>query len=126
MFPTSPFTRSEALDSGMREREWRASTELGLLREVIPGYFVDAALLRGAKVPTVTSLARIEPHRLRALVLEDLRRYPASAIGDIHRRIGAELARTQLKRELADLVGRGELQMTGAKRGARYHLAHDG
>ena len=89
-------------------------------------YFVDAALLRGAKVPTVTSLARIEPHRLRALVLEDLRRYPASAIGDIHRRIGAELARTQLKRELADLVGRGELQMTGAKRGARYHLAHDG
>jgi ATP-dependent DNA helicase RecG len=89
-------------------------------------YFVDPALLRGAKVPTVTTLARIEPHRLRALVLEDLRRYPASAIGEVHRRVGAELARAQLKRVLADLVSRGELQMAGVKRAARYSLAGDG
>lgn len=84
--------------------------------------FVEPALLRGAKLPTVTSLARIEPHRLRALVLEDLRRYPSSAIGEVHRRVGAELARSQIKRVLADLVGRGELQLAGAKRGARYSL----
>ena len=44
MFPSSPFTRSEALDSGIREREWRAHSAQGLIREVIPGYFVDAAL----------------------------------------------------------------------------------
>ena len=73
-----------------------------------------------------TSLARIEPHRLRALVREDLRRYPASAIGEVHRRVGAELARAQLKRVLAELVRRGELQMTGAKRGARYSLTGGG
>ncbi len=89
-------------------------------------YFVDPALLRGARVPAVTSLARIEPHRLRALVLEDLRRYPSSAIGEIHRRVGAELARAQLKRVLADLGSRGELQMTGVKRAARYSLTGDG
>lgn len=89
-------------------------------------YFVDPSLLRGAKVPAVTTLARIEPHRLRALVLEDLRRYPASAIGEVHRRVGAELARAQLKRVLADLVRRGELQMAGVKRAARYSLAGDG
>lgn len=88
-------------------------------------YFVDPALLRGARVPTVTSLARIEPHRLRALVLEDLRRHPSSAIGEVHRRVGEELARTQLKRILADLVSRGELLMTGVRRAARYSLAGD-
>lgn len=89
-------------------------------------YFVAPTLLRGAKVPTVTTLARIEPHRLRALVLEDLRRYPASGIGEVHRRVGAELARAQFKRVLADLVSQGELQMTGVKRAARYSLAGDG
>lgn len=88
-------------------------------------YFVAPTLLRGARVPTVTTLARIEPHRLRALVVEDLRRYPASAIGEVHRRVGAELARAQLKRVLADLVRRGELQMSGVKRAARYSLAGD-
>ncbi len=86
-------------------------------------YFVDAGLLRGARVPSATSLARIEPHRLQALVLEDLRRYPSSAIGEIHSRVGAELARSQLKRVLSDLVGRGELQMIGVKRAARYRLS---
>lgn len=44
MFPLSPFSRSEALDAGMREREWRSLTAEGLLREVVPGYFVDASL----------------------------------------------------------------------------------
>lgn len=85
-------------------------------------YFLEPALLRGARVPTVTSLTRIEPHRLRALVREDLRRYPDSAIGDIHARIGPEVARAQLKRVLAELVQREELAMLGVKRGARYRL----
>lgn len=89
-------------------------------------YFVEPALLRSANVAAVTTLARIEPHRLRALVLEDLRRYPSSAISEVHRRIGSELARTQLKRVLADLVSGGELQLVGVKRAARYSLARDG
>ena len=41
-----------------------------------------------------------EPHRLAALVLEDLQRYPESAIGDIHRRIGGEIHPKQVKRAL--------------------------
>ena len=85
-------------------------------------YFVAPALLHGAKVPTVTTLARIEPHRLGALVREDVRRYPSSAIGEIHLRVGPELGRAQLKRVLADLVQRGELLMDGVKRAARYRL----
>ena len=54
------------------------------------------------------------------MVLEELRRYPGSAIGEIHQRVGAELARAQLKRVLAALVSRGGLQMCGVKRAARY------
>lgn len=44
MLPTSPFTRPEALDAGLRTSEWRELSSSGLIREVVPGYFVDAAL----------------------------------------------------------------------------------
>ena len=85
-------------------------------------YFVEPGVLRDAQMPIPTTLRRIEPYRLRALVLEDLRRYPLSAIGEIHARVGTEVARTQLKRVLADTVGRGEVLMAGVKRAARYRL----
>lgn len=85
-------------------------------------YFVEPGVLRDAQMPIPTTLRRIEPYRLHALVLEDLRRYPLSAIGEIHARMGTEVARAQLKRVLADTVGRGEVLMAGVKRAARYRL----
>jgi ATP-dependent DNA helicase RecG len=86
-------------------------------------YFVDPALLRGAKVPTVTSLARIEPHRLRALILEDLERYPSSASSEINRRIGPELSLKTIKRALDELMASRTVEYTGEKRWRRYSLA---
>ncbi|MDA8382126.1 MAG: hypothetical protein M0037_03490 [Betaproteobacteria bacterium] len=71
-------------------------------------YFVDPGLVRRLEFPAATSLRRIEPHRLRALLIEDLERYPESAIGEIHRRIGAEIPRSQVKRMLDSLVAGGE------------------
>jgi ATP-dependent DNA helicase RecG len=47
-----------------------------------------------------TTLERFEPHRLAALVLEDLQRYPESAISDIHQRIDGEIHSKQAKRAL--------------------------
>jgi hypothetical protein len=44
MLPSAPFTKSEAHDLGIRTREWRSLVTEGHLREVYPGYFVDAAL----------------------------------------------------------------------------------
>lgn len=44
MLPQSPFTRSEALDSGITSRDWRHLSHERLVREVYPGYFVDASL----------------------------------------------------------------------------------
>lgn len=85
-------------------------------------YFVDPALLRGAKVPTLTSLSRIEPHRLRALILEDLNRYPGSASSEINVRVGPELSAKTVKRALDELVAAGAVHPTGEKRWRRYRL----
>ncbi|MFO1422403.1 MAG: hypothetical protein U1F70_01940 [Candidatus Competibacteraceae bacterium] len=41
-------------------------------------YFVTPALLHDADLTQLTTLTRIEPHRLSELVREDLRRYPDS------------------------------------------------
>jgi len=83
-------------------------------------YFVDPALLRGAKVPAVTSLARIEPHRLRALILEDVERYPGSSSPEINARVGAELSVKTVKRALDELVEAGEVAFEGERRWRRY------
>ena len=83
-------------------------------------YFVDPGLLRSLKFSGETTLKRIEPHRLAALVLEDLQRYPESAISGIHRRIGGEIHPKQVKRALEDLIGRGAVRFEGNKRWRRY------
>ena len=83
-------------------------------------YFVDPGLLRSLKFSGETTLKRIEPHRLAALVLEDLQRYSESAISDIHRRIGGEIHPKQVKRALEDLIGRGAVRFEGNKRWRRY------
>ena len=86
-------------------------------------YFVQPELLRSLAFPAATTLKRIEDHRLRALVLEDLQRYPGSAIGRIHQRIGQEIPRRRLKTLLTALVTTGEVTMTGKLKGARYGLS---
>ena len=44
MLPSTPFTKAEASDLGLRPREWRSLTSERLVREVYPGYFIDATL----------------------------------------------------------------------------------
>jgi ATP-dependent DNA helicase RecG len=83
-------------------------------------YFVDPGLLRHLDFAGVTTLKRIEPHRLAALILEDLKRYPESAIGDIRQRIGSEIHPRQVKRALDGLVDKGEVRFEGDKRWRRY------
>lgn len=83
-------------------------------------YFVDPGLLRSLQFTGETTLKRIEPHRLAALVLEDLQRYPKSAISDIHQRVGGEINPRQLKRTLEELTERGKVRFEGEKRWRRY------
>jgi len=83
-------------------------------------YYVAPEFLRRLDFPSQTSLARIEPHRLDALVLEDVTRYPGSAIGEIHGRIGTEIKRRQVKLALDRLCERDKVRPEGDKRGRRY------
>ena len=85
-------------------------------------YFVNPDRVRSAGVPIKTSLARIEPHRLRALVREDLLRYPWSSSGEIRSRIGDEIGYSAIKLVLDYLVKAGEAESQGERRWRRYCL----
>lgn len=86
-------------------------------------YFVPPELLERLEFTPRTTLTRIEPHRLAALIVEDLGRYPDSAISEIHARIGAEIPRSSVKSSLAHLVKVGTLAKLGERKGSRYRLA---
>lgn len=86
-------------------------------------YFVAPELLLGAGLDKVTTLKRIEPHRLRALVEEDLQRYPGSAIGRIRDRIRPEIPPRMLKRTIDAMIDSGVVRAEGNNRGRRYSLA---
>lgn len=85
-------------------------------------YFVDPALLRSLDFVGATTLQRIEPHRLMALLVEDIQRYPDSAIGDIHQRVGPEIARSRIRRSMQQLVSEGRIVAQGLRKGTRYRL----
>ena len=86
-------------------------------------YYVQPELLRTLAFPAVTTLKRIEDHRLRALVLEDLQRYPGSAIGEINLRIGEEIPRRRLRTMLGNLVKDKAVLTEGKLKGTRYFIA---
>ncbi|MDR2551127.1 MAG: putative DNA binding domain-containing protein [Desulfobulbus sp.] len=85
-------------------------------------YFVSPTHLRNSRLDTMTTLSRISPHRLRALVLEDLKRYPDSSSSEINRRIGAEISPRTLRRALEALVSEATVTYTGDRRWRRYRL----
>jgi len=85
-------------------------------------YFIDPNLLRNLNFVGGTTLKRIEPHRLSALIVEDVGRYPRSKIGDIHQRIGLEVPRSRIRRGIEQLVKDGKRQSGGVRSGTRYCL----
>ena len=85
-------------------------------------YFISPDMLRRMDFSATTTLRRIEPHRLRALILEDLSRYPRSAIGDIQKRTAPEVSRSRIKRSLDELVEQGTVVFEGEKRWRRYWI----
>lgn len=89
-------------------------------------YFVAPDWLRGARLDRKTTLSRITPHRLHALILEDLARYPESSSADINRRIGLEISAKTVKRALDESVGTGEVAYSGDRRWRRYRLTNEG
>jgi ATP-dependent DNA helicase RecG len=86
-------------------------------------YVVPGELLRGSGLDLRTTLSQVQPHRLRALVVEDLERFPDSSISEINRRIGPEIPRRRVKYILDRLAADGVLAASGERRWRRYRLA---
>lgn len=101
--------------------EWGLVQSSG--KTVAVRYFVNPEVLKGAGLEGKTTLVRMEPHRLRALVAEDLARYPGSSSADIHRRVAPELALRTIRRALEELLAQSAVRHEGDRRWRRYWLA---
>jgi ATP-dependent DNA helicase RecG len=85
-------------------------------------YFIAPMLLQQLEFVSGTSLKRIEPHRLMALIEEDVGHYPGARVGQIHERVGLEIPRSRIRRSIKQLVEEGRLVLEGAGRGSCYRL----
>ena len=74
------------------------------------------------KINIKPSLKVIEPHRLKALVEEDLRLYPNSKSADIQKRI-SDLPIEDIRKCLSTLEKEGIVSASGVKKGKVYFLA---
>ncbi len=94
-------------------------------------YFVNPEVLRTMDFKGRTTLKNIESHRLRELLLMDLKTYgptlaEAQRIDLIHERVGSEISRKQLKEVIDALRDDGLVEAVGEKRGMAYHLSAKG
>lgn len=103
-----------------RVLDWQLVQSAG--RTQATRYFVDPGLLHSLQFTGETTLKRIEPHRLAALIVEDVGRYPDTRIGNIHQRIGLEIPRSRVRRAVEQLVKEGNLIQEGVRSGTRYRL----
>lgn len=86
-------------------------------------YFVPPELLRASGLDARTTLRRVQPHRLRALILEDLERYPDSASSEVHQRVGPEIPPRTFSRALRELADEAQVEAHGKGRWTRYRAA---
>ena len=69
-----------------------------------------------------TNLKRIEGHRLKELIREDLSIYELSLIKDIHHRIGSEIPLRKIKHELDKMTKKNDIIVAGSNRWTKYSL----
>jgi len=86
-------------------------------------YRIADELLHNSDFKGKTTLKRIEQHRLRELILEDVRIYGPTSIGDINKRIGAEIPRRTLNRAVKELIESKLIVTTGHDPSLRYEIS---
>ncbi|REL39138.1 transcriptional regulator [Rhodohalobacter sp. SW132] len=85
-------------------------------------YAVNPEFIRQSQFKGKTSLKNIEDHRLEELIYKDVKAYPKSAFGDIHKRIGKEINKHKVRRIIKSMVDKGSLEKKGEKRWTRYSI----
>ena len=83
---------------------------------------MDPDLLLKLDFGGTTTRKGIESHRLRELILADLGTHGPSKMGEIHERIGPEIARRKVRHQIQVLVQDGFLESEGRTRAAIYDL----
>lgn len=85
-------------------------------------YRVCSNILKESGYKGQTSLKRIEPYRLRELIIEDLKIYECASLRDIQQRIGDEISYQKLWKQLDNMIKEGILESTGKNRWTKYRL----
>ncbi len=99
--------------------------ELGIIitRGVKKGtqYLINPKLIQAAKINLPTTLKAIEPHRLKALIEEDLRKHPNSSLSEIASKL-PDVERSDIQKQIYAMARRDELYTEGARTNRRYSL----
>ena len=85
-------------------------------------YFVNPSMLQRANFKGRTNLKKIETHRLRELIYQDILTYPDSSISEIHLRVGLEIPLRKIQSHLYTMVESDELVFSGSFRWRRYSI----
>ena len=85
-------------------------------------YLINPKLLINSKINIKPTLKVIEPHRLKALIEEDLKLYPKSKSSDVQSRI-SDLPIEDIRKCLLKLEKEGIVFTDGIKKGKTYSLA---
>jgi ATP-dependent DNA helicase RecG len=87
-------------------------------------FLINPRIIANSKTNIKTSLKTIEPHRLIALIEEDLRLHPKSMRREIHNRL-PDVDEKDLKKNLYDMVKNGKINYEGGKTYRYYSLKID-
>lgn len=118
--------RQLQLEENVRLRSYVENlTETGIVltRGIKKGtqYLVNPHLINSARLNIPTTLKSIEPHRLKALIEEDLRLRPFSSISEIALRL-PDVDKSDIQKHVYNMTRQGELQAEGSKTNRRYSL----
>lgn len=100
--------------------DWNLVRKRGRTRGL--SYSVEPLVLKDLDYRGTTSLKGIEDHRLRELVLQDLRIYHPASSREIQCRIGPEIPIRRLRAQLERLISEGLIEKIGAKRSSKYAI----
>ena len=85
-------------------------------------YLVNPKLIANSKINIKPTLKTIEPHRLKALIEEDLKLYPKSKSAEIQSRI-SDVPIEDIRKCLLNLEKQSVVFTEGIKKGKTYSLA---
>lgn len=85
-------------------------------------YLLNPELFAQAKLDLKPSLKTIEPYKLEALIIEDLRYNGKSTMQEVRKRL-SELSSSHIQKAVYQLVEKGDLTPEGGRRNRRYTLS---